>query len=81
MMTADAVSVHDDPAERLLPKQAAEYLRCRYSLRSTEGHLNQLRHQGRGPAYLRVGRWIIYRRSDLDAWVAAQTVRITSEAG
>ncbi len=81
MILADAVPVPTDPAERLLPRQAAEYVRDRYRIRMTEGHLNQMRHQRRGPAYLRVGRWIIYRRTDLDLWVSEQTVRIKPEAG
>ena len=36
--------------------------------------LAQWRHQGRGPAYYRLGRKIIYRGSDLNAWAEANRV-------
>ena len=40
--------------------------------------LAQWRHKGRGPAFYRLGRKIIYRGSDLNAW--AETHRIEPEA-
>ena len=38
--------------------------------------LRQARVQGRGPAFLRFGRAIRYRLSDLEAWLAGRTVRV-----
>lgn len=36
--------------------------------------LAQWRHKGTGPAYYRLGRKIIYRGVDLNAWVNARRV-------
>ena len=35
---------------------------------------------GGGPRYLKLGRRVVYRASDLDAWVAARSVANTAEA-
>jgi len=35
------------------------------------GHLRNLRSQGEGPAFYRVGRRVIYKRADLDAFLAS----------
>lgn len=54
--------------------QAAPY--CGF----TRVHFAKLRSEGRGPAYLRIGRSIRYLRSDLDAWL--QRFRVaTFESG
>jgi len=37
--------------------------------------LRAWRRQGRGPAYIQVGRSIRYRLNDLDSWLAAHEVR------
>ncbi|MBM1555886.1 MerR family transcriptional regulator [Sulfitobacter mediterraneus] len=36
--------------------------------------LPQWRHKGMGPAFYKLGRKIIYRGSDLNAWAEAQRV-------
>ncbi|KAJ01449.1 helix-turn-helix transcriptional regulator [Sulfitobacter mediterraneus] len=36
--------------------------------------LAQWRHKGMGPAFYKLGRKIIYRGSDLNAWAEAQRV-------
>lgn len=36
--------------------------------------LAQWRHKGTGPAYYRLGRKIIYRGADLNAWANAQRI-------
>lgn len=36
--------------------------------------LEKWRTRGTGPAYSRIGRRVVYRRDDLDAFVAARTV-------
>lgn len=36
--------------------------------------LAQWRHKGIGPAYYRLGRKIVYRAADLNAWVASRRV-------
>ncbi len=36
--------------------------------------LGQWRYLGKGPKYAKVGRYVRYRRSDVEAWFDAQTV-------
>jgi len=63
--------------ELLTTKEAAEYLR-----RSAQG-LRKLRWQGHGPRYLRPGRGlksaVLYRRADLDAWLAKGEATSTAD--
>jgi excisionase family DNA binding protein len=42
--------------------------------------LERKRVDGTGPKFVRVGRAVRYRESDLVEWLAEQTVRSTSEA-
>ena len=37
------------------------------------------RVQGRGPKYIKVGRFVRYRESDLDAWLDSRTRTSTSQ--
>lgn len=46
----------------------------------SRSYLRQARMRGRGPAYIRVGRSIRYRVSDLYAWVAEHRVETHSAA-
>lgn len=39
-----------------------------------EGTLRQWRYLGKGPAYVKIGRHVRYRRADLDMFIAAQRV-------
>lgn len=54
--------------DNLTTKSAAEYLG------STPATLNTWRYLNKGPRYVRMGRKIMYRRADLDAYLAANTV-------
>ena len=54
--------------------EAADYLRL--STRTLERH----RLTGAGPRFCRLGRRIVYRRSDLDDWAATRTFLSTAEA-
>jgi excisionase family DNA binding protein len=66
--------MHSEPQETYLrPREAAEYLR------SSESTLAKKRLNGDGPPFVRIGRAIRYRRSDLDAWMARSVRRSTSE--
>lgn len=58
---ADAVNAVSEP-------QASRYIRM------SVPWLRQQRMRGRGPAYVRIGRSIRYRLSDLDAYLAAHRV-------
>jgi excisionase family DNA binding protein len=55
------------------PHEAAEYLR------SSESTLAKKRLTGDGPPFVRIGRAIRYRRSDLDTWMSASIRTSTSE--
>lgn len=57
----------------LTTTQAAE--RCNLSRRTLE----KFRHTGGGPRYTRLGRAVRYRAQDLDAWVAENYRRSTSD--
>jgi predicted DNA-binding transcriptional regulator AlpA len=43
--------------------------------------LRQGRQQGRGPAYIKVGRAVRYRVEDLDAWISAHRVETRDSRG
>ncbi|MGV9794428.1 helix-turn-helix domain-containing protein [Gordonia sp. NPDC003422] len=68
--SADAGRLGKVSASDILAVQAAaSYLDV------SRGTLDNWRSQGRGPAYVRQGRMIRYRRADLDAWMAQGVVR------
>lgn len=56
----------DDNVELLAPKSAGVYLAG-----TPEPTLQWWRTTGRGPKYLKIGRRVFYRRTDLDAFIAA----------
>jgi hypothetical protein len=65
--------------ERFSRKEAARYLAqigCPVSVRALEKRAAN-NNEGRGPSFTRVG-WnqVRYKRADLDAWAAQQTVRV-----
>jgi predicted DNA-binding transcriptional regulator AlpA len=41
--------------------------------------LAKLRHTGKGPTYVKLGRRVAYRPEDLDVWIDANRVKSTSE--
>jgi predicted DNA-binding transcriptional regulator AlpA len=48
-------------------------------LRLSERTLERLRGRGGGPKYSRLGRRVVYRRADLDAWVASRSFDNTTQ--
>jgi predicted DNA-binding transcriptional regulator AlpA len=42
--------------------------------------LAKLRLTGNGPVYCKLGRRVVYRREDLEAWLGSRVVRNTSDA-
>jgi predicted DNA-binding transcriptional regulator AlpA len=65
-----------DVARRMLrTREAAEY--CGSSASTFE----KLRLRGGGPIYSKIGRRVVYRLEDLDAWLAANRRRSTSDTG
>ena len=57
----------------LTQREAATVLRC------SERTLERLRVSGQGPRYVKTVRRVLYRESDLEAWLSARAVRSTSE--
>jgi hypothetical protein len=55
-----------DPDELLPNNEAARELRQKPNTLAT------WRSQKRGPAYLKIGRQVFYRRADLSAWLGAR---------
>ena len=48
-------------------------------LRLSERTLERLRLQGGGPCFVKAGRSVRYRETDLEEWIAARVVSSTSE--
>lgn len=66
----------EDEARTVLPTEhAASYLGLRPKT------LETLRTRGGGPPFLKLGRRVVYRKSDLDTWLAAKVRRSTSDPG
>ena len=58
--------------EFLTPKQAGGYLHV------SKSYLDKLRVYGGGPNFLRFGRKILYRKSELNRWAAERSFNSTS---
>ena len=58
--------------ELLNPTEAAE------TIKSTPSTLAYWRHIGTGPKYAKVGRRVVYRRTDLEAWLDEQFAKAAS---
>lgn len=63
-----------DASVYLRPHEAATYLRL------SKSTLAKWRLSGEGPPYCKVGRAVVYRRSDLDAWLGARQLQNTSQS-
>ncbi|THJ64591.1 helix-turn-helix domain-containing protein [Arthrobacter echini] len=48
-------------------------------LGTTSGNLAQMRYLGTGPKFVKLGRAVRYRQSDVEAWLGAQTRQQTGE--
>jgi hypothetical protein len=49
------------------------------ALRLSERTLERSRVTGLGPPYVKAGRRVLYRSTDLDAWIASHICQSTSE--
>lgn len=63
-----------DPSELLTQSKVAKILG------TTEKFLEARRCRGGGPNFIRVGRLVRYRRSDVDRWLESRLVNSTSES-
>ena len=59
----------------LTTEEAATYLRL------SPRTLERYRVTGEGPRYLKIGRLVFYRRSELEHWLKDKTRRSTSDPG
>ena len=50
-------------------------------LRLSPRTLERYRVTGAGPRFLKIGRRVVYRRSDLDGWLKTKSRRSTSDPG
>lgn len=61
------MNIHEDiPRLSVKPSTAAEMLGL------SRGTLANWRAEGRGPHYIKLGKDVLYRVSDLEAWLDAQ---------
>ena len=67
--------VTTDPNELLNQSKVAKILGV------TEKFLEARRCRGGGVPFIRVGRLVRYRRSDIEAWLESRRVSSTTEAG
>ena len=49
------------------------------ALRLSERTLERSRVNGSGPVFVKLGRRVLYRQTDLDEWIASRVVSSTSE--
>lgn len=74
MENSNPLEISDDEIEKPFSnQQAADYLGM------TAATMNKWRCTGEGPRFMKVGRLIKYRRSDLDEFLQARLCRSTSE--
>ena len=60
-------TITEDPDRLVLPAELAEEIVV------PERTLAQWRYLGKGPAFIKVGKHVRYRRSDVEAWLDSQT--------
>ena len=63
------------PSDELFPTSEAASYTC-----ISDATLAGYRSRGIGPAFLKFGNRVFYRRRDLDEWIASRRVRSTAEA-
>lgn len=77
MKNDPSISRPEPPSDVLTPKQAATYLRLSHRT------LETMRTRGGGPPFAKYGDGrssrVVYRRSDLDAWIASRVRQSTTE--
>ncbi len=64
---------HPERPDTALPAEVAQVLR------TTEGGLAQLRYRGNGPKFIKVGGRVLYRWSDIYAYLDANTMNRTDD--
>ena len=70
----ELMSAAGSVTRKLTVKETAAYLSV------SKSWLDKRRLDGNGPAYLKLGRRVVYDMADLDAWAASNKRQNTSEA-
>ncbi|SFU02128.1 DNA binding domain-containing protein, excisionase family [Geodermatophilus amargosae] len=76
--------VHETPSRQRATEPVPELLTITEAaelLRAPVATLRYWRHLGTGPRSFRLGRRVLYRRDDLNAWIGAQHEQGGSPAG
>ncbi len=71
----DDEEVAEDTRHVLIARDAAEYLGI------AQQTLAKLRWAGTSPPYFKIGRQVVYKRVELDAWLGTRRRRSTSDTG
>lgn len=66
-------------ARQLLPKVITARTAARF-VGLSESTLAKLRLNGNGPTYCKLGRRVVYRPEDLDAWLSSRATTDTTDA-
>lgn len=66
--------VRDFSSDIATPPQVAE------ALHTTEAALAQMRYRGTGPDFVKVGRRVLYRWSDVEKWIASSVYVRTDQS-
>jgi predicted DNA-binding transcriptional regulator AlpA len=73
-MTPDPPTIEDRNMQPLLTQR-----QCAEALALSERTLERFRVSGVGPKFVRMGKSVRYRLSDVEAWIASRVVGSTSE--
>jgi predicted DNA-binding transcriptional regulator AlpA len=65
---------HRTESKVIQTKEAAQFVGL------SESTLAKLRLNGNGPTYCKLGRRVVYRPADLEAWLQSRTTRDTTDA-
>jgi hypothetical protein len=71
--SVDRTALNTSPPETAGPKEVAPVLH------TTEQGLAQMRYRGTGPKFIKVGHKVLYRWSDVNAYLDANTVERTDD--
>ena len=74
-----AASTHSGALPNYLEKIYLTQREVAAHLRLSEGTLERHRVAGTGPAFVKLGRRVVYRREDIERWPEARTHQSTSE--
>lgn len=72
--------IHQEPPLLTAPESLLNTKQAAAALNLSVLTLCDWRCRGTGPTFLKAGRCVRYRRSDLEAWLNSRTIRNTAQA-